>query len=858
VPDLGGHRAAEAVAARTLRIHPIGGTPALDIVAAPPVRADAKPWPYVSSQPLTRFIGRHHEIARARKLLGGTRLLTLTGTGGVGKTRLGQEIAAGLLDRFEDGVWVVELAALTDPALVPQAVATVLGVRQSPDRPVLRALADRLRAAQLLLVLDNCEHLIEACAGVADLLLRACPELRVLATSCQPLGIAGEMTFRVPSLSLSAAREGSVGAPSCADGAPPSEAALLFVERARAAVPGFVLTPRNAAAVERICQRLDGIPLAIELAAARVGVLAPDQIADRLGDRFSLLTGGSRTALPRYRTLRALVDWSYDLLDEQERILFRRLAVFAGNWTLEAVESVCAGDGIEPDDVLDLLSALVTRSLVDPVEHGDNRRYRFQESLQAYASEKLSDAGEEAQLRRRHALWHVAFAEQAEPRLSGQESVPWLDLVERERDNLRAALAWCIDHGEAALGMRLGGSLARFWGLYGPYGEMRGTLATLLRLPSAQQPAAPTRAARAKALYAAGFLAVRQGDCGAAAVLFEELAEIGRLDGDRRSLAIGVYSRGTVLRFRASYREAERLYMEARQIFRELDEPYWLAQTELALGVTAFFQEDLATARRYYESGLALFQALGDEPGIVGSLNDLGEVLFLTGKLDEASSTLRTSLTMARALDDKERIAMNLAALGGVAAVRRAPTRALKLAAAAIAVNEGIGHRHSPAWHAMIERWQEPARQALRPADAAAASVAGRAMPLDDAITVALADDGVEIGVPDTTVSPTVVTAFGPAAGAAPQLRPGRDTGHPRPPLVASPRLPGLTQREQEVAALVAQGMTNRQIAEALVITEGTAANHVKHILARLVLDSRVQIATWAIERGLHRHATAV
>src|SRR5215212_3184092 len=395
-------------------------------------RSAREPGPHNLLQPLTSLIGRQHEIAEARRILGVTRLLTLTGTGGVGKTRLGHEIAASLIDAFEDGAWLVELAALADPSLVPQAVASVLGLRGEPTQPLTATLRTALRPKRLLLVLDNCEHQVDACAELVDALLSACPKLRIMATSRQPLGIVGETVLRVPSLSLSPSPDGPSprASESCDRRAsaggwpaplgwrePPmtSEAAHLFAKRARTVAPEFGLTECNAPAVERICQRLDGIPLAIELAAARVTVLGVEQIADRLGDRLRLLTGGSRTTLPRHRTLRALIDWSHDLLDEGERVLFRRLAVFSDGWTLEAAEAVCAGDppagteqAIAPDEILDLLSGLVTKSLVLVDEHDDTVRYRMLETLREHAAEKLREAGEESPVHERHRDWYLA------------------------------------------------------------------------------------------------------------------------------------------------------------------------------------------------------------------------------------------------------------------------------------------------------------------------------------------------------------------------------------------------------------------------------------------------------------------
>ena len=375
---------------------------------------------------LTSFVGREREIAEIGALVRRERLVTLVGAPGVGKTRLSLQIAASVLDAFPDGAWLVELAPLGAPELVPQAVADVLGVREQPGRTLTDTLAGYLRTRQMLLLLDNCEHLIGAAAGLVETLVRACPDLHVLATSREPLAIEGEVTYRVPSLRVAEAE---------------SEAARLFRERAQAAAPSFRVTERNAPVVAQICARLDGIPLAIELAAARVRALSVEQIAARLDDRFHLLTGGSRTALPRQQTLRGAVDWSYDLLSEPEQALLRRLAVFAGGFTLDAAEQMGR---------LDLLTSLVDKSLVQ-VEEGDDgeRRYRLLETLRQYGLEKLTEHGELAEARDRHRDYFLALAEELAPTLNERADSTLLARLEREHDNLRAALAWCLDAPDA-------------------------------------------------------------------------------------------------------------------------------------------------------------------------------------------------------------------------------------------------------------------------------------------------------------------------------------------------------------------------------------------------------------------------
>ena len=406
---------------------------------------------------LTSFIGREREIEEVKKLLSSSRLVTLTGSGGCGKTRLSLQAAAELIEEYPEGLWLVELASLTDPGLVPQTLASVLGMREVPGRPLLETLSDYLKARNLLLVLDNCEHLVEACAELASSLLGACPNLKILATSREGLGVAGETTWNVPSLSMPEPQR-----------LPPMEslsqyeAVRLFIERAESVQPGFEVTDQNAPAVAQICHRLDGIPLAIELAAARVRVLSVEQINARLEDRFRLLTGGSRIAMPRQRTLRGAVEWSYELLSEPEHLLFNRLSVFTGGFILEAVETVCAGEGVGADEVLDLLSLLVDKSLVMVGEGVEGEvRYRLLETLRQYGRERLAAIGEADETLRRHAAFFFALAEEAGQVQSqtialGPQEAAWLDRLEQEHDNLRAALGWCVESGEAETGLRLG------------------------------------------------------------------------------------------------------------------------------------------------------------------------------------------------------------------------------------------------------------------------------------------------------------------------------------------------------------------------------------------------------------------
>jgi non-specific serine/threonine protein kinase len=552
--------------------------------------------------------------------------------------------------------------------------------------------------------------------------------------------------------------------------------------------------------------------------------------------------------LPRYRTLRALIDWSDDLLDEWERLLLRRLAVFAGGWTLDAAEAVCAGSDLGAQEVLDQLSGLVAKSLVLTVQVGDEVRYGFLESLREYAAEKLREAGEETMLRKRHCAWLLALAERAETGLNGPDSIWWLDRLEHERENVRAALGWCVERQDAEAGLWMAGALTQFWLVRGPYREIRDTLAELLTVPSDRAACTPAQAARARALLAAGRLAMRQDDRAAADLQFQEALEIGRRLDDRRTLAIAQFSIGHISRVRGDYPAARRHHAEAIQMFQALGDDHWLANCHHDLGLAAYFEGDLTTARDHYAASLDLAEGLGNELGIASALNDLGEIAILRGELDQARALEGASLSMARRIDDKKLIAMTLGALAGIAVAAGQPTRALRLGAAVVALNEATGLRHSPAWHALLDRWLEPARRAMNAEACAAAQSAGRSMSLDEVIAYALSpepsyDDAPALAASISTVPSSVLRA---AATSAQQI-------DVQPPGAAG----GLTLREQEVAALVARGFTNRQIAAELIITRGTAANHVKHILARLGLGSRVQIAAWAVERGLQGRAAS-
>ena len=461
---------------------------------------------------ITRFVGRQRECGEVKSLLSRARLVTVIGVGGCGKTRLAIQVASELLAELPAGAWLVELGALADPTLVPQVTAGALGVREEPGRPLAVTLADWIHSKSILLVLDNCEHLAGSCAALAESLLQTCPNLRILATSQEALSAEGEITWRIPTLSVPDVR---AALPTTKEEAERYESVRLFVERATAALGSFALTDANAATVTQVCQRLDGIPLAIELAAVRVKVLAVEGIFSRLEDRFQLLTGGRRTALPRQQTLRAAVDWSYELLVPKEKTLLNRVGVFAGGCTLEAVEAVCAWGELERGDMLDLLSHLVDKSLVNAHEGSDGAmRYALLETIRAYARERAVAAGEWVELEERHASSLLALAEKIEPELQGPAQGRWLDRLEEEHDNLPGHPFVCGSAHGGGEAQRLCGSLWRFWWVRGNWKEGRDRLETALALQGT-----PSRTmTRANALRAAAVLA-RAGDFDAAQAL---------------------------------------------------------------------------------------------------------------------------------------------------------------------------------------------------------------------------------------------------------------------------------------------------------------------------------------------------
>jgi predicted ATPase/DNA-binding CsgD family transcriptional regulator len=754
---------------------------------------------------LSSFIGRGHEVAEVETLLSDHRLLTLTGPGGSGKTRLALAVASKVVDDFRDGVWLVELAPLSDPDLVAHAVAQALGVREAPGRPLIGVLLEHLESRRALLVLDNCEHLIDACATLADTLLRSCPKVRILASSREALGIAGERTWPVPPLSSPDSHN-----------LPPVEelrsyeAIRLFAKRAKAVVPTFELTESNAPTVVRVCRMLDGMPLAIELAAARVRVLSVEQICSRLEDSFVLLTGGNRNTLPRQRTLRAAIDWSHVLLGDKEQGLFRRLSVFTGGFDLDAAEEVCGGEDLERDEVLDQLTSLVDKSLVEVAERGGAARYRLLETVRQYAREKLEGSGDKPSIRRRHAGFFLELAEHVEPKINGKDREFWLGRLDTEHDNLRVALAWSQETAEAETALRLAGALSWFWYHREYWSEWRRWLdGALAAADSVGEPR--HGAAKAKVLSGRGFLAWMQGDQQTARSQLEESVALWREVGDRQGLAQALRFLSGSFESQGDYAAARPLAEESVELFQEGEDTFGLGITLSRLGITALAQGDHVAARAALEEGVAICREIEDDWALALALRNLGIGALREGDLEEAVARLAESLKVLRETGNPLYM-QNLELLAAAVSIQGDHRRAAILFGAAEALREAVGTFVLPLYHAEYDRGVAATRTGLDEATLSAAWSKGRAMTPDEAIESVLKTEGQPTSPKDTA---------------------------------------GLSERELEVLRLVAEGLTDAQVAEKLYLSPRTVGWHLRSIYRKLGVPSRAAAARAAVERSL-------
>ena len=817
--------------------------------------------------PFSTFIGRQRETTAVKQLLSSNRLVTLTGPGGCGKTRLALKVSHELLEEFGHGIWFVELASIFDPALVPQTVGSTFNIRELSGQSLIDALVNFLSGRDILLVIDNCEHLISACAQFAETILQKCSDLKILATSREVLGLTGEVAWVVPPLSLPGQQPWTN--PASAQDAlhlyRDSESVQLFVARAMGNSPEFQLTAENGAWVAEICRHLDGMPLAIELAAARVRSLSVEQIEQRLDDRFHLLTGGSRTAPPRQQTLISTLDWSYALLSATEQKVLQHLSVFAGGATLEAAEWVCAGEKVESAEVLDTLSHLVDKSLVtaDKSEHGEMRhlpggslRYRLLETIRQYALEKLRESGEVDESRNRHLNYFIRWTETAELHLSGMEQVEWFELFEAEHDNVRAALDWCNTGADRAdSGLRLAVACARFWRLRGYLGEGRMHISAALSRTSTSE----RTEMHARALFWGASLAYLQSDYPATRLLAEESLTLWRgLDSTNKvALADTLDLLGELATEEGDYATAPRLFEEALDIFKELEDPRGVGDMLMQLGWAYMRMGLYEKVAPRMEEALGLFREIGHVSLVGFTLAGLGELAIRQGQYEHAKQLLEDSLAIRKQHGHKWGIGATLGALGWVALLQHDLNRMKKWLGESLALRMEIGDKGGIAWcleklaeakiaqaefqdaakifgHA--ESLRAPIGSVIDPADQpeydriisglqsalgmdalAALWTEGKVMQLEEIIECALSESESKT---DSTRSEK--EKFG-----------------------------GLTAREREAALLIAQGKSNREIAEAMTVGVKTVETYITRILNKLGFDSRVQIATWAVEKGL-------
>jgi predicted ATPase/DNA-binding CsgD family transcriptional regulator/Tfp pilus assembly protein PilF len=758
---------------------------------------------------LTSLVGREREISEVEGRLREARLLTLTGPGGSGKTRLALASAADLVEDYEGGVWLVELAPLSDPELVAQAVASVLGVREEPGQPLAEALSGHLEAKEILLVLDNCEHLIEASASLAAALLARCPDLRVLATSRETLRVPGEVVFAVPPLSLPDPRR----SPDI-EGLSEYEAAHLFAERARAAGSGFSPTEANALAVAQICHRLDGIPLAIELAAARTRALSVEQISVRLKESFSLLSGGGRTAMARHGTLRATMDWSHDLLTEEEKAVFGRLSVFAGGFALEAAEAVCADEGIGEAGVLEPLGSLVGKSLVVFEQRGGAARYRLLETVRQYASEKLEGSGEAGKVRSRHARYYLGLAEEAEPELKGARQVAWMERLEKEHYNLRAAMRFLLEEDEVEAAARLAWALWLFWWYHGHHAEGRRFAEEILARGGDLPPDLLGKTFWTRAMMSYGLESIERMER-----LFEESAAHFRLAGDRFGRGIATSGVGVAALQQGDMERALALFEEALKLLREVGNKWGISNVLANLGMACFGGGDPEGAGRHFEEALAISREIGDRLSGYVSLYNLALSSRARGDNERAARLYAEGLNLAEEIGDEANAAYCLEGLAVLIAESGEPERAVKLLGASEALLEAVG---APLYaqvpdRASIERTVEALRYRMGDTVFEASWGEGRAMSLERAVECALE-------APPTPKEP-----------ASP----------------SSPYPAGLSAREVEVLKLLAQGMTNARIAEELFLSPRTVNAHLRAVYHKIGTSTRAEAARFASEYNL-------
>ncbi|MGQ0600695.1 MAG: LuxR C-terminal-related transcriptional regulator [Anaerolineales bacterium] len=807
---------------------------------------------------LTSFIGRERELTEVERLLSTSRLVTLAGAGGCGKTRLALQVAEAVSNRYQDGVWLVALASLRDPALVPQLITKTLGILQAPAQPALESLLKYLQSKEMLLLLDNCEHMIDDCAQLAQEILSRASVLRILATSREPLAIAGETVYPLSGLAWP-----SIGVEL---GDNPQalihyDAVRLLVERTRAVLPHFGVTPANVLSIVEICRRLDGLPLALELASARSNVLTHQEISERLGDRFSLLVSRQRSEPdPRHRTLRTAMDWSYDLLSTPEQVMLRRLSVVAGGCSLATAEAVCAGNGVKREQVLDLLSSLVNKSLVvAQTLQGGEARYHLLETIRQYAQEKLMASDEGSVIHDQHLQCFLELTEQTAPKLSGKYQQLWLNWLEGEYDNIRVALAWSLESARLEsdrieAGLRIAIALIQFWTVrdYAEEGlawferliaqqheeaslpvrvtalayaaflaRFRGNSSVPMRYgrEAAALAAAAgheSKLALALALVAQAHAAGAAGDHHTAFILAQQVLHLNRELGDSY---VSVMAASTFFSSAVSlgkYDEVQAMLDEALPLAREAGDNFLVAMLFNSSGDLARCKRNYAQAQTSYEESLSLLRALDAVRDVASVLHNLGHTCLHLGEVERAQALFSESLTIQQAQRNTPGVAECLMGFAALASVQDQHAAGARLLAAAVA----LGGKHiTSIWAATrleYEHYLALVRARLSETEFHAAQASGRALSLEQAVACA------------------------------------QDIGVKAAPAIGAPKKPDdLTAREREVAARIAQGKSNGEIADELVVSKRTVETHIANLLSKLGYSNRAQIVRWAIQAGL-------
>jgi len=676
---------------------------------------------------LTTFVGRGSELAELQHLLATTRLVTLTAVGGAGKTRLALEVAGMSLDGYPDGVWLIDLTPIKDGHLVARVFGSTLGIHERPRQSIAETLVENLRGRHLLLLVDNCEHVIEDCAALVGTILRSCPRVTLLATSRESLHVGGETVWRVGSLAVP-----GQGVNNDLQALLRYEAIGLFQDRARLAAPAFEINAQNASAIAELCRRLDGMPLAIELAAARTGSMSPDQILDRLKNRFELLTGGSRAGPARHRTLQAAIDWSHDLLRHDERTLFRRLSVFSGSFSLEAVEQVCSDDDLEVDAIAGLLGGLVDKSLVvASAEAPGPIRFRMLETLQQYGLQRLFEHSEVDRLNQRHCEFFRAMAQEVSPKLRGNEQQVWHRLMADEVSNLRSALQWSAGHDPDA-GMGLIIALTDFWYVDGLVEEGDGWFTRALGNN-------PTRnKLRAEALAQGGLVSYWRDDIDNASARWHECLEIYRELDDREGVGRGLRWIGELTEWQGDLEEARECFDGSLAIASEAGDEKWIADILRQLGRLEMKEGNHAKASTYLHESLAYYERIRDHRFVNVTLGYLGLNAIDDGDFAAARSHLEEGLAIARALDFTIGLATPLMYFAALAAAQGKAGRALRLSGASEALASSAGAVATRLTRSVVERWLQKSRLELGPKRSAACWTEGRAMSRERAIEYAL------------------------------------------------------------------------------------------------------------------------